>query len=1431
MNISKAAGTSLRCGGPVVEPLGAPSSIAVRPQAIVAGFCAVAKKVTGTNFTANATIRMKALFVFICMFLFALPAFASAPACMYQDVVSGPATGGEGGGGVYIDVYGTNFGSSLSAITITVNGTTVTNKIYLGADNTGNRQQLGFQVPSGTTGSGNIVITTPGGSCSNMVFTVRAGSIYYVGPGANNATAGTSFSCATLKNGTAGDGLGGSGTYASPWKLTNVASVGVNGGGSNAGPAPNARTPQTYYDCISQGDVLVFLNGVNFPYFGGRLYSALAFDNGFTSPIYTTVMARPGGSVILGGDGYVSSGIRDYSDEYMVVAGLTLTGTSNMSSAGSALAFGETAAGPDMRAVGNTIYCPDCFGSAGALAGGFEGDSDTNDEVLGNYVNGASCAAPGGLSNKQYHAIYIYGNAQEIAWNKIANVCTYNGIQINFGPDDGLGYGNFSIHDNDIEGANGAGINLATLDPTQGPINIYNNIIHHVGIQPASDSDGAHACIASPGEAPSAGSGTVNIYNNTMWDCSSDLNTSSVNNASAFLAFYETAQAGLTFNLINNIIAQPAYTYTSEQNVYISYTGAPYPTVTGSNNLFYSATTPGSTAPAPSLTSLTIQTNPLSSSTTTPGPWTNMDLQSSSPAIGGGSTSLYPKSDFAGVTRSSPPSIGALEYGGTSSVEQITVSATPNPVDLGQPVTLTATVGQTGSSAPTGSINFMNGSVSLGQASLDSQGTATLVLSSLSAGSYSLVGSYSGDSNYPAGESGFVSLQVLATTETTLVASPNPVTVGQTLNLVATVSASGTASLSGAVNFMNGSTVLGTASVNSSGVATLPIASLPAGTHSLTARYVGNASFLTSTSAAASVTVAGSIATTATKLVASPNSVTAGQTLNLVATVSASGTSSLSGTVNFMNGSTVMGTASVNSSGVATLPTASLPAGTYSLTAQYVGNSTFGASTSSAASVTVTASTSATTTSLVASPNPVTTGQTLNLVATVSASGKASLSGTVNFMNGSTVLGTASVSASGAATLSSVSLPAGTYSLSARFVGNSSFGSSTSSAASVTVAASTSATTTSLVASPNSVTAGQTLNLVATVSTSGKASLSGTVNFMNGSTVLGSASVNSSGVATLSTVSLPAGTYSLTARYLGKGSYLTSTSPASSVTVTPSAPTTTINLVASPNPVTEGQALILTATVTESGTASPTGTVSFMNGSAVMGTAALNQSGVATLSITSLAVGTYSITAQYPSATGTNPQGSGSAGPASATVMVTVNAATAAIVPSFSMTVSGTPSSVLSGQAAVYSLVVTPTTGPSLPAITFAASGLPAGATATFSPSKIAAGEGTTNVTLSIQTPAAQSARLQRNRELTGGLPVVGLCLLLLPFGRRSRRLGKRLMRLTSMVLLLVGATSLVGLTGCGADVARSTAQSYTVTVTSASASVSQTAQVTLAVE
>ena len=75
----------------------------------------------------------------------------------------------------------------------------------------------------------------------------------------------------------------------------------------------------------------------------------------------------------------------------------------------------------------------------------------------------------------------------------------------------------------------------------------------------------------------------------------------------------------------------------------------------------------------------------------------------------------------------------------------------------------------------------------------------------------------------------------------------------------------------GTVNFLSGSTPLGAAPVNSSGVATLTLTTLAVGTYNLTAQYSGNTNFLASTSTVASVTVGGQATITATSLTASPN--------------------------------------------------------------------------------------------------------------------------------------------------------------------------------------------------------------------------------------------------------------------------------------------------------------------------------------------------------------------------------------------------------------------------------------------------------------------------------------------------------------------------------------------------------------------------------
>jgi hypothetical protein len=520
---------------------------------------------------------------------------------------------------------------------------------------------------------------------------------------------------------------------------------------------------------------------------------------------------------------------------------------------------------------------------------------------------------------------------------------------------------------------------------------------------------------------------------------------------------------------------------------------------------------------------------------------------------------MYPALDFNGVTRPSPPAIGAFEFGGGSSGEIVTLAAAPNPAMAGQAVTLTATLAQTGSSVPTGTITFLNGSASLGQASLNGEGTATLVVPSPSAGSYEVTASYSGDSNYPASVSREISLEIQSATTTILAASPNPVASGQPLALTATVAAGGGAAPSGTVNFLNGAKVLGTATLNASGIATLSTSALAAGTYSLTAQYVGNASSLASNSSAVSVTVTPSSAqSTTTSLVAAPNPVVAGQALALNATVTGSSGTTPSGTVNFLNGAKVLGTATLNSSGIATLSTSALAAGTYSLTAQYVGNASSLASNSSAVSVTVTPSSAQSTTStLVASQNPIIVGQALALTATVTGTSSTTPAGTVNFLSGSTLLASGTLNASGAVTVSTATLGAGTYTLTAQYVGNGTSLTSTSTA--ITEVVGLIPTATNLRTTPTNGANSQS-SLVANVQNSDGAVVmpAGTVTFTSGATTIGTATVNAEGVATL-TPELGSGSFNVVAAYSGDSTHSPSTSVAIPVTGVPPSFTIGIN--------------------------------------------------------------------------------------------------------------------------------------------------------------------------------------------------------------------------------------------------------------------------------
>ena len=267
--------------------------------------------------------------------------------------------------------------------------------------------------------------------------------------------------------------------------------------------------------------------------------------------------------------------------------------------------------------------------------------------MYGNTVDNVSTLLPNG-SNKTYHAVYVGGNNIEIAWNKIYNTRAYNGIQIHH--DGTSGFYNQSYHDNNIADVNGSGINLSTIDPSLGYIRVFNNVIHHVGVAMASDSPGPHSCLAIKGYGTATAPGTADIYNNTMVDCSSYLSTNAADNTSC--AVLDLAgQLNVTTRLVNNIVYQPTYAGTPDQNVYIC-GGGSIGTLSGSNNLWYSDSPPGRTAPVTSYGKIA---NPLFIS------GSDYELQSGSPAIGAGISFDGLTTDFNATPRPNPPSIGAYE--------------------------------------------------------------------------------------------------------------------------------------------------------------------------------------------------------------------------------------------------------------------------------------------------------------------------------------------------------------------------------------------------------------------------------------------------------------------------------------------------------------------------------------------------------------------------------------------------------------------------------------------------------------------------------------------------------------------------------------------------------------------------------------------------
>jgi beta-glucanase (GH16 family) len=266
------------------------------------------------------------------------------------------------------------------------------------------------------------------------------------------------------------------------------------------------------------------------------------------------------------------------------------------------------------------------------------------------------------------------------------------------------------------------------------------------------------------------------------------------------------------------------------------------------------------------------------------------------------------------------------------------------------------------------------------------------------------------------------------------------------------------------------------------------------------------------------------------------------------------------------------------------------------------------------------------TVTVTSSGNPSIFGQPVTFTATLTP---ASATGTVQFQDGGANLGVPAAVSSGSATSGPFSLSAGAHNITAVYSGDSNFATNSGSLPTQTVNQAHSSTTVS--SSPDPSAFGQTVTFTAAVSVvvPGAGTLTGNVQFKDGTTNLGTPVAVSNGSATFSTSSLAVGPHSITADYSGDANFVGSSGSLPTQTVNQAHSSTTMS--SSLNPSAFGQAVTFTGTVSAvaPGAGALSGNVQFKDGTANLGTPVAVSNGSATFNISSLTAGAHSITAVY----------------------------------------------------------------------------------------------------------------------------------------------------------------------------------------------------------
>jgi hypothetical protein len=543
------------------------------------------------------------------------------PVIFFTDLSSGPNSGGDSQGGfsgAYVTLYGNYFGSTQGTSTVSLNGANCGRVVQWGGAWLWYQRIVVQLGPSCSTGS--FVVSTAAGASNAIPFTVRGGNIYCVSS---------------------------------------------SGSDSNSGKFPSScwSTPGHAISSMVAGDTAYVENGVS-------QTSATAFsaavniegNPGGTAASPIALLAYPGATATIGA---LNTGLAyalrvpqiGVSPAYYVVAGMTLRGAEAL----------EIANADHMWFIANDISCDGTQGF-----GCMHLDTSTNLFEYGNKLHDVAynCASNSGNptgSPCKFHGAYHTTNTNHVwfGWNLVdmnpagnTNAGCY-GIQ--FYSTGGTDQFDLHVHDNTIRNVICGGLNFSTVNPGSGTVEAYNNVIYHVGTGPdPSGNAAAYYCIGT--QSSGAATGSVQIYNNSMYDCGSRGNVTNTNGG---------VNANILASLTNNVVKT---TGSNESYITTNTSTLNCANFNGTHNDWFGA----GSAPCTSTLASSLTVDPLYSSSVAGA--VNLAVPSTSPLIGAG-TGLSAAYDITGLKRPSPPSVGAYEVssGGTSQ--------SPNP-----PTNLTVTV-------------------------------------------------------------------------------------------------------------------------------------------------------------------------------------------------------------------------------------------------------------------------------------------------------------------------------------------------------------------------------------------------------------------------------------------------------------------------------------------------------------------------------------------------------------------------------------------------------------------------------------------------------------------------------------------------------------------------------------------------------------------